>query len=56
MIKQEHGYLGPYLWLLNPRDTQLIVFKDIDNGPFWMSRAEQKKTRNNKIIQDKAKT
>jgi hypothetical protein len=56
MIKQEHGYLGPCLWLLNPGDTQSMVFKDTDNGPFWMSRAEQEKTRHNKIIQDKTKT
>jgi len=45
MIMQEHGYLGPYLCILNPRDTQLMVFKDTDNGPFWMSRAEQSKKR-----------
>jgi hypothetical protein len=40
MIKLEHGYLGPYLRLLNPGDTKSMVFKDTDNGPFWMSRAE----------------
>jgi hypothetical protein len=56
MIKQEHGYLEPYLCLLNPGDTQSMVFKDTDNGPFWMSRAEQEKTSHNKIIQDKTKT
>ena len=34
VIKQEKGYLGPYLRILNPGDTQSMVFKDRDNGPF----------------------
>ncbi len=54
--KQEKGYLGPFLRILNPGDTQSMVFKDRDNGPFWMSREEQENTRHDKTIQDKTKT
>jgi hypothetical protein len=32
-----------------------MVFKDTDNGPFWMSREEQENTRHDKVIQDKTK-
>jgi len=32
-----------------------MVFKDTDNGPFWMSREEQENTRHDKVIRDKTK-
>jgi hypothetical protein len=40
---------------MNPGDTQSMVLKDTDNGPFWMSREEQENTRHDKVIQDKTK-
>ena len=36
-ILTHEGYLGEYDRILNPGDTQSMVFCDDDNGPFWMS-------------------
>ena len=36
-ILTHEGYLGEYDRILNPGDTQSMVFSDDDDGPFWMS-------------------
>ena len=54
--KKEKGYLGPYRHILNPRDTQSMVFQDTDDGPFWMSMEECENTRLDKQVQNKVKT
>ncbi len=56
VIKGERGYLGPYLRKLNPGDTQSMVFKETDEGPFWMKKTEQENSRHDKIILGKSKT
>jgi hypothetical protein len=37
VIKQEKGYLGPHACTLNPGDVQHFIFRDDDDGPFWMT-------------------
>jgi len=56
VIKQEKGYLGTYLSKLKPGDTQSMVFKETDDGPFWMSTEQRENTRLDKEVQDKVKT
>jgi len=34
IIKHEHGYLGKYERILNPGDTQFVVFQPDDPGPY----------------------
>jgi hypothetical protein len=55
-IKQEKGYLGPFPRILNPGDIQSLVFKSTDDGPFWMSREERKKTQHDQVIQGQTRT
>jgi hypothetical protein len=50
VIKGERGYLRPYLQKLNPADTQSMVFKETDEGEFWMNKEEQENSRHDKII------
>jgi hypothetical protein len=33
-----------------------MVFKEDDDGPFWISKEEKENTRHQKIIQGKSKT
>ena len=40
-IKQEEGYLGPYLRQLNVGDIQKMNFTPDDSGPFWMTPEEK---------------
>ena len=40
-IKQENGYLGTNPQILNPGDTQFMVFQTGDTGPFWMTEQHQ---------------
>ena len=35
-IKTHQGFLGTYVRILNPGDTQRMIFSDNDSGPFWM--------------------
>jgi hypothetical protein len=51
LMSQEHGYLGPYPWQLQPGDTQKMVFLPSDDDPFWMSQAEQEKRRKDLVIE-----
>ena len=40
-IKTHLGFLGEHPRILNPGDTQKMVFSDDNTGPFWMSREEE---------------
>ncbi len=55
-IKQEKGFLGTYPRKLNPGNIQSIVFKLMDEGPFWMMRDEQEKTWHDQIVAGQTKT
>jgi hypothetical protein len=55
-IKQEKGFLGTYPRKLNPGDIQSMVFKSTDEGPFWMTRDEQEKTRHDQLVAGQTKT
>jgi hypothetical protein len=44
LVKQENDYLGPYARILSPGNVQSLVFKQKDDGPFWVSKEEQGKT------------
>jgi hypothetical protein len=52
-IKQEEGYLGPYLRQLNVGDIQKMNFTPDDSGPFWMTPEEKEIARHD--ITDAAK-
>ena len=41
-INTHVGFLGENPRILNPGDTQRMVFSDCDSGPFWMSEEIQK--------------
>ncbi len=45
IISQEKGYLGAFPRILEPGDTQDLVFTSSDNGPFWMSSEEREQTQ-----------
>ena len=45
IIKQTHGYLGPHLPKLEPGQTQSMLFRVDDIGPFWMTQAERDEKR-----------
>ena len=47
-IKQERGYLGPFLCTLKPGNTQHFVLQPGDDGPFWMTVEERKNMRHDK--------
>ena len=51
-IKQREGYLGPYPSTLTPGETQYMVFREGDPGPFWMEPQEREATRKDKIIEN----
>ncbi|KAI2490953.1 hypothetical protein MHU86_23612 [Fragilaria crotonensis] len=37
IIERESGFLGPYERILEPGQTQQLVFSETDTGPFWMT-------------------
>ena len=39
-INEEKGYLGPYEQILQPGNTQSVIFQPMDQGPFWMMPQE----------------
>ena len=41
IIEREDGYLGNFSRVLEPGDTQSLVFKESDPGPFWLSDAKR---------------
>ena len=45
VIMQEEGFLGPFPRILEPGDTQSLVFASSDSGPFWMCDAEKEDCR-----------
>ena len=48
IILQEEGYLGSFPRILEPGDSQSLVFDDSDSslsGPFWMSSEEREESR-----------
>jgi hypothetical protein len=50
IIEQEEGYLGAFPRVLEPGDTQSLVFSSLDSGPFWMSSAEKEESRLDKQL------
>ena len=52
IILQEEGYLGTFPRILEPGDTQSLVFpaSDTSSGPFWMSSAEKDESRYDKNL------
>ena len=51
IIKQTHGYLGPHLPKLEPGQTQSMLFRIDDTGPFWMTQAEQDQKRHELVLE-----
>ena len=45
-ILTHKGYLGECDRILNPSDTQSMVFSDDDDGPFWMSPEDRLSQKN----------
>ncbi len=41
IILREQGYLLTFPWILEPGDTQELVFSAEDTGPFWMSSSDR---------------
>ena len=51
IIAQEEGYLGAFPRVLEPGDTQSLVFALSDSGPFWMSSdLEKEESRHDKQL------
>lgn len=48
IIEREDGYLGSFPRILEPGDTQCLVFKESDPGPFWLSDAEREECRHDR--------
>lgn len=44
-IVEEEGYLGLFRRKLKVGGWQDFVFKEADDGPFWMSKSEQQNRR-----------
>ena len=52
IIKQTHGYLGPHLPKLQPGgQTQSMLFRIDDTGPFWMTQAEREQKRHDSVLE-----
>ncbi len=51
LIKESHGYLGPYHKILNPGDVQHMVFTESDPGPFCLSEREREEQRQDTILE-----
>jgi hypothetical protein len=45
VITHEKGYLGPFARQLQVGDTQSMVWKEGDTGPYWMTEAEREQNR-----------
>jgi hypothetical protein len=45
VIKNEQGYLGPFVQQLKVGDTQSMVWLEGDAGPYWMSVDERELNR-----------
>jgi hypothetical protein len=51
LIKESHGYLGPYPKMHNPGDVQHMVFTKNDPGPFWLSETEREEQCHDTILE-----
>ena len=45
IIAKEQGYLGAFPQILEPGDTQALVFASSDTGPFWISSEDWEQSR-----------
>jgi hypothetical protein len=52
LIEREAGFLGPYARQLHPGQTQHLVFRESDVGPFWMTPAEKTLNRHDRVDGD----
>jgi hypothetical protein len=50
IILCEQGYLGTFPRILEPGDTQELVFSAADTGPFWMSSSDREESRRNQLL------
>jgi len=50
-IKQQQGYLSPFIRILEPGDVQSMVFQASDIGPFWMTERDQEAKRHDRVIE-----
>ena len=50
-IKQQQGYLGPFIRILEPGDMQSMVFKVSDIGPFWMTGQDREAKHHDIVIE-----
>ena len=50
LIIEEEGFLGQFPRILEPGDTQSLVFSEADTGPFWMSDSEKSECRMDKHL------
>ena len=50
IVIQEEGFLGPFPRIVEPGDTQCLVFSLSDTGPFWMCDAEKEDCRLDKHL------
>ncbi len=47
-ILKEDGFLGPHSPRLHVGDTQLLIFKDNDSGPFYLSPEQRELQRHDR--------
>jgi hypothetical protein len=47
-IMSDTGYLGPHSPVLKVGDTQSLIFKDEDSGPWYLSPEEKEQQRHNR--------
>ena len=52
IIAQEEGFVGPFPRIVEPGDTQCLVFLSSDTGPFWMCNTEKEDSRLDKHLGD----
>ena len=45
IIQNDDGYLGPFPRQLKVGDVHYLAFSEADEGPFWMTQAEQEKKK-----------
>jgi hypothetical protein len=48
LIEQEEGHLGSFPRILEPGDTQSLVFSETDSGPFWLLDSQKDECRHDK--------
>ena len=48
IIEHDEGCHGAFPRILEPGDTQSLVFNELDSGPFWMTELEKEESRHEK--------